>query len=93
MENYGHFYISKTGKIYHLFPTCGNMKKSECVSWNDKRLKNLSLCTKCDKKSESYFRANEKSFSSLVDSLNNIKVDSSFENSKNIAKKNGISNY
>ena len=93
MENYKYFYISRTRKKYHLFPTCGSMKESERVSPNDERLDYLSLCLKCEKKSESYFRTNEKSFTSLVDSLNDINVDSSFNNRKKIAEKNGISNY
>ena len=93
MENYTHFYIYKKGKKYHLFPTCGSMKSSERISPNDKRLDDLSLCLKCEKKSESYFKVSDKSSTSLVDSLNDIKVDSSFESRKKIAKKNGISNY
>lgn len=93
MENYTHFYISKTGKKYHLFPTCGSMKSSERISPNDKRLDDLSLYLKCEKKSEPYFKVSDKSSTSLVDSLNDIKVDSSFESRKKIAKKNGISNY
>ena len=44
-------------------------------------------------KTYSYYKACDKKYSSLVDALNSIGVDSSFNNRKKIASKNGISNY
>ena len=85
MENYSHFYISKTGTKYHLFQTCGRMKESILVNLNDKRLDKLSLCLKCEKRAEKYSQSYNKSYSSLL--------DSSFKNRKKIASLKGIQNY
>ena len=96
MEKYKYYYISKFGKKSHLFQTCGSMKESICVPFNDERLYDLPLCLKCEKKAELYYKqstTSKTSWNSIVDALKNINVDSSFENRKKIAKINGISNY
>lgn len=41
----------------------------------------------------SYYRSVSKKYTSLVDALDSIKVDSSFSNRKKIADKNGVRNY
>lgn len=43
--------------------------------------------------SASYYRSVSKKYTSLVDALDSIKVDSSFSSRKKIAAKNGIKNY
>lgn len=43
--------------------------------------------------STSYYRSVSKKYTSLVDALSSIKVDSSFSNRKKIAAKNGIKSY
>lgn len=45
------------------------------------------------KPKEEYYPACDGSFKSLVDALKSVGVDSSFENRKNIANRNGIHNY
>ena len=93
MEYYSHYYISKTGKKYHLFETCGNMFDPIKVNYNDKRLDCLSLCSKCERRAELHFQSCDNSCSSFVDALKSIKIDSSKENRKKIAEKNGIKDY
>ena len=93
MEYYKHFYISKTGKKYHLFPVCGTMRDPIKVNFNDERLYGLSLSMKCENRAESNFQSCDSSCTSFVDALKSIGINSSFENRKKIAKINGISDY
>ena len=63
------------------------------VNFNDKRLYGLSLCIKCENRAESNFQSCDSSYTSFVDVLKSIGIDSSFENRKKIAIINGISDY